>query len=1138
MFSKSNLESQCNRTFYQSGLDMFHLGYVSQLSYLESEDISGLVIVRAKVRGSGSIVYEVKLQIDEEMGIIDDYSCTCPIYYSGDHMCKHCVASALAYIRKRDRLAGSVDENGDTAPVHAAEFPGISNRSIYPVRRSPLIQFYEKQTRLSLTQSRLREKIELIPELTVYYGKIFVNFKIGAEKKYVLKSIPDFVSAVETSREVAYGQKLSFYHTMECFTPFARRLVRFLQAECGERQGAQRYAGYYISYGGFEKDRRVLSIDEANMDDFMEAVRGIDLQVSFPERGQGNKTSIWRLEEYEEEACGMALSIKGFSGGAVLKGVIPYVFSGIRHFYLWMDNRIYRVGREQHEELLNFYKNVGTSGEINMTIVSEELPIFCREILPLLEKNFDLTREEFQAEQYLPPKPEFEIYLDSPQRDMITCRLFAVYGENKYNVYASMSGRAMRDEVSEIRTGQQVAEYFDAYDEKAHMMVLADQEDRLYEFLTVSIEELRGLAQVYISDAIHSMQVYAAPRVTVGISLSGDLLEFTMEPGNVQSGVMEPAGTESGAGKGDAQGTDSAGGNSRIAGMPFTREQLAEILSRYDRKRKYFRFKDGMFVTMEGSDLETLSRVRETLQLTEEELKSGRILLPKFRALYLDSELKENIGLHAAKDKNFKALIRSMKTIEDNDFELPDSLKDVLREYQKQGFLWIKTLRSNGFGGILADEMGLGKTLQVIAFLLSELEEGEERESLIVCPASLVYNWKAEIERFAPALDAEMVVGNAAERRELIGKERTGRVLITSYDLLKRDSDAYEKKRFATQIIDEAQYIKNHVTHAAKSVKSVNAGFKLALTGTPIENRLSELWSIFDYLMPGFLYGYQRFRTELESPIVQKNDEDVTNRLRKMITPFILRRLKRDVLKDLPDKLEENMVTKLTGEQEVLYTAHVQRIRMMLENKTEEEFNAGKLQILAELTKLRQICCDPALLFEGYAGEAAKIELCMDILKNALDGGHKVLIFSQFTTMLAILQDRLRKSGIAYYSLTGSVPKESRAKMVEAFNKDHVPVFCISLKAGGTGLNLTAADVVIHYDPWWNVSVQNQATDRAHRIGQKNIVNVYKLIAKDTIEEKIVKLQEKKSALAEEMLGGEEIKAATFSREELLELLE
>ena len=587
----------------------------------------------------------------------------------------------------------------------------------------------------------------------------------------------------------------------------------------------------------------------------------------------------------------------------------------------------------------------------------------------------------------------------------------------------------------------------------------------------------------------------------------------------------------------NAEEEKQGNGNGASSGITFTREQLAEILTRYDRKRKYFRLRDGMFVNMEGSGLETLSHIRETLQLTEKELKSGSVLLPKFRALYLDNELRQNIGLHTVKDKNFKSLIRSMKTIEDNDFEVPSSLGNVLREYQKQGFLWIKTLEANGFGGILADEMGLGKTLQVIAFLLSGQEEGEERESLIVCPASLVYNWKTEFERFAPGIRAVTVTGTAKERGELIEKEEKARILITSYDLLKRDSEVYEHKKFACQIIDEAQYIKNHATHAAKAVKAVQAGFKLALTGTPIENRLSELWSIFDYLMPGFLYGYQRFREEWESPIVQQSDADVTGRLRKMVSPFILRRLKRDVLRDLPDKLEETMVAGLTGEQEQLYAAHVQRIRMLLEDKTEAEFNSGKLQILAELTKLRQICCDPALLLEGYEGGSAKLELCLDILKNALDGGHKVLIFSQFTTMLQRIQERLKENGIQYYSLTGAVPKESRARMVEAFNKDNVPVFCISLKAGGTGLNLTAADVVIHYDPWWNISVQNQATDRAHRIGQKQAVNVYKLIAKDTIEEKILKLQEKKSALAEEMLGGEEIKAASFKKEDLLQLL-
>lgn len=1087
MLSKAALQTECDRLSYQRGNDLFRMGNVKKLTAVPHEDIPAIVMVHAEVLGSGRNSYAVKLQIDEEAGILDDYSCECPAYYNYDGMCKHCVAAGLSYISRRDGRM-----------LSPAGAPGVSVFLNRQQGASKWMRYYDKHARLSLMQPKLRGKVELVPELTVQSGQIYVNFRIGAEKKYVLKSIPDFVFAVENSMEVSYGQKLSFYHILENFTPDAQRMVRFLKAEMKRDSkrglGRSSFSYYYMSSG----DRRVLTLTEANMDGFMQAVWGSEFSVAF----NGEKASFWHLEEYEEETCRESLCITGFSGGAALRGSFPLVVSGVNYFYLWQDFCIYRASREEKEDLLAFYENTDTYGGQKVTLTSEELPVFCREVLPVLEKHFKLEKENFEPEQFLPPKPEFEIYLDSPGKDSISCKLLAVYGENKYNVYANVSGRAMRDEATEIRMGQIVADYFQAYDESTHTMVLSADEDMLYEFLTVSLEELKKLGTVYVSDAIHSMRVSAAPRATVGISLSGDLLEFS-----VQSEEFSP-------------------------------DQLAEILSRYDRRKKYFRLKDGMFVHMEGSDLETLSRIRKTLQLTEKELKSGTALLPKFRALYLDSELKENIGLHAVKDKNFKSLIRSMKTIEDNDYELPDSLKDTLREYQKQGFLWIKTLKNNGFGGILADEMGLGKTLQVIAFLLSEQEEGEERESLIVCPASLVYNWKAELERFAPALPAVMVIGSAAERKALIEAEEKGRILITSYDLLKRDSAFYEKKRFAAQIIDEAQYIKNHSTHAARASKSVTAGFKLALTGTPIENRLSELWSIFDYLMPGFLYGYQRFREELESPIVQKNDEDVTKRLRKMIGPFILRRLKKDVLKDLPEKLEENMVTKLTGEQWQLYTAHVQRIRRMLEHKTEEEFNAGRLQVLAELTRLRQICCDPALLLDGYEGESAKLELCMDILKNAMDGGHKVLLFSQFTTMLARIQDRLKAEEIPYYSMTGATPKEQRARMVESFHKDDTPVFCISLKAGGTGLNLTAADIVIHYDPWWNLSVQNQATDRAHRIGQKNVVSVYKLIAKDTIEENIVKLQEKKSALAEEMLAGEELKSASFTKEELLELLQ
>ena len=310
------------------------------------------------------------------------------------------------------------------------------------------------------------------------------------------------------------------------------------------------------------------------------------------------------------------------------------------------------------------------------------------------------------------------------------------------------------------------------------------------------------------------------------------------------------------------------------------------------------------------------------------------------------------------------------------------------------------------------------------------------------------------------------------------------------------------------------------------------------MTGTPIENRLSELWSIFDFLMPGFLYGYDVFKKEMESPIVKNNDETATKRLQRMVSPFILRRLKEDVLKDLPEKLEECRYVRFGETQQKLYDAQVVHMREEIARQNPDEFNRNKMRVLAELMRLRQICCDPSLCFENYQGEAAKLEACLQLMQSAIDGGHRMLIFSQFTSMLEILQQKLDAEGIEHYTITGSTPKKKRLELVKEFNEGDVKVFLISLKAGGVGLNLTGADVVIHYDPWWNQAVQNQATDRAHRIGQTRKVTVYKLIALHTIEEKIQKLQETKRNLADQIVGGEVSQLGSLSQEEIMELLE
>ena len=578
--------------------------------------------------------------------------------------------------------------------------------------------------------------------------------------------------------------------------------------------------------------------------------------------------------------------------------------------------------------------------------------------------------------------------------------------------------------------------------------------------------------------------------------------------------------------------------NLTILTKDLSEEELLELLSRYRRRKRWYRLKNGDFVDLKHADsLEEMDRMASDLNIPMEQLIQGGVHIPKYRSLYVDRLLDSHNEIAASRDRHFKSLIRSFQTIKDSDFDVSASLSDVMRPYQLYGFRWLSTLTQAGFGGILADEMGLGKTIQMLSLLDSLRQAGETRPALVICPASLVYNWKEECSRFTPDLSVETLAGTLSQRKSILKQiafgGETADLYITSYDLLKRDITAYDGLYFSSVILDEAQYIKNHKTAIAKAVKILQADHRFALTGTPIENRLSELWSIFDFLMPGFLYTSSEFAERFETPIMKKKDPAATAR---MTEPFSLRRKKTDVLKDLPEKLEEVHTSLMEDDQRKLYDAHVVHMKEILSSSG----NSGedKMRVLAEITRLRQLCCDPSLLFEDYKGSSTKRAACLELIQNAIDGGHRMLVFSQFTSMLSLLAEDLKQAKIPFYTITGSTPKQERIRLVGEFNsREDVPVFLISLKAGGTGLNLIGADVVIHYDPWWNLAVQNQATDRAHRIGQTHQVTVIKLITAKTIEEKIMELQEAKRDLADAIMEGQSNSLMSMTKEELLALL-
>ena len=1137
MLTRAKIRSLTHASFYARGVELYERGMVKQFHV---ENGTAVDRITAKVQGSGSKQYSVQARYAFTSDDMEDVSCNCPAYMSYDGLCKHIVAVLLKYIDSVEKeektslssdprnyrqmglgdLAGNskskqnentnLEADADFLPVDseylnqedekAYEYSQKRNREknngnkrkTTPSMKRLMDRQVAKQT-APLVRNDVFGKVRLEPELLVRDGELSVSFRIGTSlHMYVLKHVLAFEEHMREREEFSYGKKLAFIHTKEAFEPESRKMAEFLCHWARENDRGE--YGYYVYYAINDRE---LALTEREFGEFLESTEGHEIA--------GNvyrlKTHKWKTAK---EEVPRSLLLTGQEDGIVVKMNLPeHAVLGTETNYYFEDGKIYREEKAKVEEIREFVECMYEQQDRKVFIEKEDVPAFYRDILPVLEKYFKCTKKGLNdlVPETIPVR--FEIYLDAPQQDMITCQVIAVYGDKRYNVYGDQeTDRGSRDIVKEVMVSQAASSYCNAYDEKGKMMVVAGDEELLYRMLTEGIPFLQTQGEVFISDALKRIRVNDAPKVSVGISLSGDMLELTMTAGN----------------------------------MP--RDELLEILNKYDRKKKYYRLKNGEFVNVAGEGLEVLAELKGSLALTNRQLQEETIEIPKYRAMLLDSRLKEEPQIVAVKDKAFKSMIRNMKTVEDNDFEIPQNLRPVLREYQKIGFLWLKTLKNNGFGGILADDMGLGKTLQVIAFLESEFEEREGNlRCLVVTPASLVYNWKSELERFAPKLPVQTVTGTAAEREEILKELPQRVILVTSYDLLKRDFEHYRKLSFVCQVIDEAQYIKNHNTQAAQAVRGIRAECKLALTGTPVENRLSELWSIFDYLMPGFLYSYTYFRQTIEAPVVQNQDEKAMQQLQKMIRPFVLRRLKTDVLKDLPDKLEEPVFAALEGEQQKLYDAHVQRIAMMLDKQTDEEFKTSKIQILAELTRLRQLCCDPALLYEGYEESSAKTQMCLDLIRNAVSGGHKILLFSQFTSMLDILCRRLKQDKISYLLLTGATSKEERQSLVKEFNEGSASVFCISLKAGGTGLNLTAADIVIHYDPWWNLAVQNQATDRAHRIGQRNVVTVYKLIAKGTIEENILHLQEKKKELADQILQGEGMGSGSFTKEELKEIL-
>ena len=547
--------------------------------------------------------------------------------------------------------------------------------------------------------------------------------------------------------------------------------------------------------------------------------------------------------------------------------------------------------------------------------------------------------------------------------------------------------------------------------------------------------------------------------------------------------------------------------------------EYREIFSSYKNNNRLYRMKNGAYLDLKDKDIEQAFKLIDILNIYND---FDNMKIPNNKAIYLEKLIEDEDLSFVNGSKYVSNVVKKFDKVKSKNYEIPKDLNATLRDYQVSGFEFFKTLSDYQFGGILADEMGLGKTIQTIAFLLSN----KDKKSIVITPTALIYNWKNELEKFAPTLKVGLLHAAKSEREKILDNIDNYDVILTTYTTYKNDIDKYKNISFDYCIIDEAQNIKNPDAIITKAIKNVNAKVKFALTGTPIENNLMELWSIFDFIMPGYLYNKSKFKS-----IFINNDKNIIE-LKNLIKPFILRRTKKEVITELPDKIEQKIIIDLEKEHKRAYKGYVNLITRKI-----KENNQDNITVFSYLTKLRQLCLSPELMVKNYQGKNSKLDVLINIINDSSD--EKILVFSQFTKVLEVIGKRLNEENISYSYLDGKTSAKDRVKLVEEFNTNNNKVFLISLKAGGTGLNLTSANIVVHFDPWWNPAVEDQASDRAHRIGQKNVVNVIKLIAKGTAEERVINLQETKKELIEDVINGNLDNSSTLknlSKDDIIDL--
>lgn len=1052
-----------NPDVYNRGLKYYNDGRVEKTDFFNS---SNVYTVSGRIKGNMKY-YSATANFDNN-GILKSHNCSCDANGIWRGACKHIVALLLKIFEMNQKKA-------------------IFSRDLRAAKN--MLDFFEKQAfdevDIILNETSNQDnKVTVSPTLNMDDRcNLFLTFTIGRERRYIIKSVSEFIRNIIAENTVYYGKNLEFKHKLSLFDKQSMELIDIIMKEYDNNglSAAKSNNNYFYYPNAFIN--KILFLSSRVLDSFFDIYENQEVKFKASNMDDG---FVFFINKDPDVKFDLNISDRNECLELTANMSKMIGLKGENYNYILHDNFFYRTNEKFYDTLKPILKAYSTVEQNSILISKQEISRFMTFLYPRLKENNLLGENANIYEldvEYCPLVKK--IYFDVAEKTSITCKVLFCYGENEINPLKDDGSKEGRNILEEYKLIQKLTLFGFVANQEEQCYILRD-ENLIYDFYYADdgLDLIKEQNETYATNEFMNKSVKQKINTSFGIRLNGNLLEVSIDA------------------------------------KDYNAKELMDIINSYSLKKRYHRLKDGTFLNLDGrnENLESAIKLISGLDISDKELKKGTVSVPKYRVLYLDSIINNSKDTDIKIDDSFENVVSDFRLYKELQFNIPETLESILRPYQKEGFNWLKVISHYSFGGILADDMGLGKTLQIISVLLSE-KGSIKSPSIVVAPTSLIYNWEKEINKFAPSLKALTIAGNSSKRKETLDNAGGFDVYITTYDMLKRDIENYEGIEFEYVIADEAQNIKNPSTQNAKALKTLKGRVRFALTGTPIENSLLELWSIFDFIMPGYLYNNSKFVKKYEGPIIKDNDERIAEELRRQIAPFILRRVKRDVLQELPEKIETTLYADMTAEQHKIYTAHLMKAKGVLDDNIKKGvFNKKRIDMLAQLTRLRQICCHPAVFIENYKGGSGKLDLTIDTITSYLDSGHRILIFSQFTSMLSIIQDKLKKQNILYFYLDGATDSKQRLIMADRFNNGEREIFLISLKAGGTGLNLTGADVVIHFDPWWNPAVMDQASDRAHRFGQNRTVQVINIVAKNSVEEKIMQLQSKKKDLVDTVI--------------------